>query len=85
MTGYTTKIFLGNGDGTFSSGSSIAPNGSDFGTPAVGDFNGDGKLDSGPTGWQQRNCTPRQWGWYVRSSGKLSDYVLRFFSGSRGR
>jgi hypothetical protein len=41
-------IFLGNGDGTF--GSAIPVNGSrgigfGFGTPAVGDFNGDGKLD----------------------------------------
>jgi hypothetical protein len=40
------SIFLGNGDGTFGSAIPISDSAGDvFGVPAVGDFNGDGKLD----------------------------------------
>jgi hypothetical protein len=40
------SIFLGNGDGTFGSAIPIGDSAGDvFGVPAVGDFNGDGKLD----------------------------------------
>jgi hypothetical protein len=39
-------VFLGNGDGTFSSGASV-PVSAVYGPVAVGDFNGDGKLDVG--------------------------------------
>jgi hypothetical protein len=46
VTGLNPKIFLGNGDGTFRSGTVIYSNPSNvFGNPAAGDFNGDGKLD----------------------------------------
>jgi hypothetical protein len=55
-----TKIFLGNGDGTFGGGVSITQwgRGGNFGTPAVGDFNGDGKLDLAlPAGDGSRSVT----------------------------
>ena len=39
------KIFLGNGDGTFSAGTSVQTPFQVPGTPVIGDFNGDGKLD----------------------------------------
>lgn len=42
--GYVT-IYLGDGDGTFQSGWVGSPLFSGWGDPAIGDFNGDGKLD----------------------------------------
>jgi hypothetical protein len=43
----SVNVFLGNGDGTFASpiSFSLGAVGSSFGSLAVGDFNGDGKLD----------------------------------------
>lgn len=39
------EILLGNGDGTFTMAGTLAATLGTFGTPSVGDFNGDGKLD----------------------------------------
>lgn len=42
---YYVYVFLGNGDGTFTQGFTQQLNIQNVGPPAVGDFNGDGKLD----------------------------------------
>jgi len=49
-------IFLGNGDGTFGSAIPVGGSVGDFlGAPAVGDFNGDGKLDLAVAGSNIQN------------------------------
>jgi uncharacterized repeat protein (TIGR01451 family) len=48
QAGHTVTILLGNGDGTFTAAGTYTPGGSGFDDTsalAVGDFNGDGKLD----------------------------------------
>jgi hypothetical protein len=42
---YFLEVYLGNGDGTFTQVSSQLLNLQDAGIPALGDFNGDGKID----------------------------------------
>jgi FG-GAP-like repeat/Abnormal spindle-like microcephaly-assoc'd, ASPM-SPD-2-Hydin len=49
-------IFLGNGDGTFSTGSTTSV-GDVPESMVVGDFNGDGKLDLAVANWQTNNLT----------------------------
>jgi hypothetical protein len=48
--GYWVEVHLGNGDGTFQGGVAYGT-GSSIGSVAVGDFNGDGKLDLAATHW----------------------------------
>ncbi len=50
-------IYLGNGDGTFRFTDSIGDAGSDFGTPAFGDFNNDGALDFALTGYNNNSVS----------------------------
>jgi hypothetical protein len=45
ITPATLSIFLGNGDGTFTAGSTLTGNSGDSNFMVVGDFNGDGALD----------------------------------------
>ncbi len=50
-SGYLAKVLLGNGDGTFEVTQQGIPSSEPFQTAAVGDFNGDGKLDVAVFPW----------------------------------